>query len=139
MGETSSRDKEFISYLHFDAYMDQLVKMIKDSEIYSKLKFVYGVPRGGWPIAVHLAHHLHLDLLESCSLDSLFKISPSKLLIADDIADTGKTLKKYDWFPSATIFYKERSVIKPTFYVRIATKWIVFPWETMDEVPNRPE
>jgi hypoxanthine phosphoribosyltransferase len=119
--------------------MDKLVEMIKNSERFPNLKCIYGIPRGGWPIAVHLAHHLELELIESCSLDSLFRKIPSELLIVDDIADTGKTLKKYDWFASATLYYKRRSVIKPTFYVKETENWIVFPWERLDEVPNRPE
>lgn len=136
MGETGSRDKERITYLHFDVYMDQLVDMIKKSSVIEKLKYVFGIPRGGLPIAVHLAHHLDLELLQ---ITNIFTKSPRELLVADDIADTGKTLKKYDWFPSATLYYKPRSIYKPTFYVRETSKWIVFPWENEDELPNRPE
>lgn len=137
MGETSSRDKEFVSYLHFDVYMDQLVKKIRANEYASsKLKYVYGIPRGGWPIAVHLSHHLDLDIRFShpsvgCKID--------EVLIVDDIADTGVTLRAFQDYCIATIFYKPRSIIKPQFYIKETTKWVVFPWERIDEVPNRPE
>ena len=62
-----------------------------------------------------------------------------ELLIVDDIADTGITLEKLAGMckATATIYYKERSTVKPTFYIITTKKWIVFPWERMNETPNR--
>lgn len=138
MGETSGRDKERISYLHFDAYMDQLVEMIKNSEIFPKLKCVFGIPNGGLPISVHLSHYLKVEHITALNIVGCANFT----LIVDDIAHTGKTLESYKrvgfkYF--ATLYYREESSIKPDFYVKTAKKWIVFPWERIDEVPNRPE
>lgn len=62
-----------------------------------------------------------------------------KVLIVDDIVDSGKTLKeilsllksKYPntEFEIASIYYKKRAVIKPDYYVREANCWIEFFWE----------
>ena len=64
------------------------------------------------------------------------------ILLVDDIADTGKTLKKVAERISVdgkrvltcTVFYKPRSVVRPNFYVReIGTdKWIVFEYEELE-------
>lgn len=138
MGETSSRDKEFVSYLHFDVYVTKLVEMIKNSEIFPELKFVFGVPNGGLPISVHLSHYLNLKHLISFNRVGC----ADSTLIVDDISHTGITLegyKKLGFKYFATLYHREESTIKPNFYVRIAKKWIVFPWEKPDEIPNRPE
>ena len=62
------------------------------------------------------------------------------LLVIDDLVDSGKSiefvlqeLKKV--IPTdcvikvATLFYKERSTIKPNYYDAVTDKWIVFPWD----------
>ncbi|MCT7547158.1 phosphoribosyltransferase domain-containing protein, partial [Aliarcobacter butzleri] len=62
-----------------------------------------------------------------------------KVLIIDDIVDSGKTMKEIikilkEKFPKvefklATIFYKKTAVIKPDYYVKNADVWIDFFWE----------
>lgn len=139
MGETSSRDKEFITYLHFDVYMSKLIHMISQSKILTELKGIVGIDRGGLPVAVHLSHFLDLPLENP---NFLHEADYQSTIIVDDIADTGETLEHYvrlGFRYTATLFYKKRSIIKPTFYVRETDKWIVFPWEKPDEIPNRPE
>lgn len=62
------------------------------------------------------------------------------LLLVDDIADTGKTLKKVSAqiarryggkVLTCTVFYKPRSEVRPDFYVKEISndKWIVFGYE----------
>ncbi|MCF6200632.1 MAG: phosphoribosyltransferase [Hydrogenimonas sp.] len=61
-----------------------------------------------------------------------------KILIVDDISDTGDTLlavtrllkKSYPSksFYTATLFYKERSKFKPDFWAAEAKEWIEFFW-----------
>jgi len=60
------------------------------------------------------------------------------ILVVDDLVDTGKTIKGL-LQDTAVIFYKPRSIVKPTFYVTEVPndEWIVFPWEHLDEMPNR--
>lgn len=65
------------------------------------------------------------------------------LLVIDDVADSGKSLKKViehlknagaKEVDSLTIFYKPHSEITPTFYVRTTKKWIVFPHERRETI-----
>jgi hypoxanthine phosphoribosyltransferase len=61
------------------------------------------------------------------------------ILVVDDIADTGDTLKfvtellKKDLtsgtIKTAVLFYKLKSKVKPDYYVEETEDWIVFPWE----------
>lgn len=65
-------------------------------------------------------------------------IRGKKILIIDDVADTGKSLveaKKYiekkgaSEIKTATIHYKPTSEIVPDYYVSETTSWIIYPWE----------
>jgi len=126
--------KEPISYSQYSVYINELFNMIKRSDIIQSIKAIYAIPRGGYPIGVHLSHNLNIPLVSNTE-----GLRREELLIVDDIADTGITLEKLTGMciATATLFYKERSTIKPTFYVITTDKWVVFPWERMDEIPNR--
>jgi len=131
-------DKTIISYSDYSILIDELVEKIKDGLDLSKIEMIYTFIRGGLPIAVHLSHVLNIKMFSDESDVYFPGYYSDTILVVDDIADTGKTLNGYHTlFPTATLFYKPRSVIKPTFYVRETTKWIVFPWELVDEEPNR--
>lgn len=62
-----------------------------------------------------------------------------RVLVVDDIADSGETLKvvmeyleqnyKDVAFQAATLFYKRSSVYEPHFWVNEAEAWIDFFWE----------
>ncbi len=66
-------------------------------------------------------------------------ISSIRVLIVDDIADSGITLKHVKQklsqlypkcnFKIATLFYKKDSIIQPDFTINEATDWINFFWE----------
>lgn len=61
-----------------------------------------------------------------------------KVLIVDDIADSGETLKKVietlkkaypdTIFKTATIFYKPKSVFQPDYWLKETEEWIDFFW-----------
>jgi len=136
-------EKTIITYDMYDHMMDNLVEQIEFSKAYTKVKYVYGPPRGGLPIAVHLAHHLGLDFVDNEFFHNMMtREQREKTLIVDDVADTGQTLKRLKLvysidFIIATLHYKSRSVIKPNFFVEENNTWIVYPWEMLDEIPNR--
>lgn len=141
-------EKRIITYEEYGHLINKLVKQIAISEHIKDIKNVLGIYRGGLPIAVHLSHYFSWDFVEEHHFYVSSDIFRGNLLIVDDIADTGKTLnnlsldyssnESIDWL-TATLFYKRRSVFKPTFFVEETDKWIVFPWERLDEIPNRPE
>jgi hypoxanthine phosphoribosyltransferase len=131
-------EKKFITYKEYDILISDLVFQIKESSIFKNIKLIYTFIRGGLPIATHLSHFLDRPLLIHNDEIDLSTIPCDSMLVTDDIADTGKTLDGFQrLFPTATLFYKPRSIVEPTFYVLKTEKWVVFPWERIDEEMNR--
>jgi len=123
---------------------------------------IVGISRGGWPPA-----RIMSDLLENPELANVrvefylgvaetkkepvitqsvsMPVKAKKVLILDDVADTGKSLqlaKKHvteqgaEEVKVATIYYKPWSVIVPDYYEKKTEKWVVFPWERKETVRN---
>lgn len=124
---------------------------------------VIGVARGGWIPGRLLADFLHIketvnikveayeligetNVEASVTQDINVNIEGKKVLVVDDIADSGKSLvavynslkeKHPETVKTATIYYKPRSAIKPDFFAEETTAWVIFPWElfeTMNEL-----
>jgi uncharacterized protein len=68
-----------------------------------------------------------------------------KVLIADDVADTGKTLKLVHDFcveavaevRSAVIYEKSHSLVKCEYVWKRTDEWINFPWSVDEPVVKR--
>jgi hypoxanthine phosphoribosyltransferase len=67
----------------------------------------------------------------------------TKVLIADDVADTGETLKLVKQFCAgkvaearcAVLYEKPRSIVQSEYVWRRTDRWIVFPWSAHEPVP----
>ena len=81
----------------------------------------------------------------------LVDIAGLRVLVADDVADTGKTLelvhsvieRHVSEARCAVLYKKPRSVIDPDYVYRHTDRWINFPWSTEEPVwspedGNRP-
>ena len=127
--------KRIVTYNEYSELLNLLVYKLRRDERIKRIKTVYGIPRGGLPIAIHLSHAMGWEFTNNPFHDHY-----ENTIIVDDIADTGVTLKKCgNLYATATLFYKPRSEFVPDFYVEETTRWVVFPWEDLNEVPNRPE
>jgi hypoxanthine phosphoribosyltransferase len=128
----SEWNKIILSPQEFHDKIIKLASMIPKN----KYTYVYGIPRGGLIVAVYLSHYCNLELIIND-----VEINGWDTLVVDDIADTGKTLNKYpnSKCHSATIHYKSRSIVEPTYYVDQCSNndWIVYPYECVEEKPNR--
>ena len=133
---------------------------IKDSQILVNLcrafdaDILLAVARGGLTLSHLMAQALDIRNLFTLNsipyegeqkLDTfnIFNIPDlsfaKKVLIIDDIIDSGETMQeiliilnnKYPniEFKIATLFYKSTALIKPDFSVREANEWIDFFWE----------
>lgn len=112
--------KKIMSWNDFEKACGLIVKKLKGYN----LNTVYGIPRGGLPLAVRLSHLMELDLI----IDER-KIT-SSTLIADDIADTGKTLYPWRGHVIATLYYHKQSIVIPTVWIyEKKDAWVIFPWE----------
>ena len=100
-----------------------------------------GIPRGGYIIAVYLSHYFDLTWMDFEIFQQFQKYgNKESVLIVDDIADTGSTLKGwFNKFDCATLYYKPRSIIRPTYYIEEFknSDWVALPFERTNEIPNR--
>lgn len=119
-------EKCYVTWSNIESFCEVLVDHVKMEK--RKFSGVYGLPRGGLIPAVIISHKLNIPLL----------LAPAdECLIVDDIADSGRSLihftendTQFNKYYIATIFYHERSIVKPDFYMYDKEdKWIVFPWE----------
>ncbi|HLT15782.1 MAG TPA: phosphoribosyltransferase [Acidimicrobiales bacterium] len=76
----------------------------------------------------------------------LVDLAHTKVLVVDDVADTGETLKlvvemlrpSVEEVRSAVLYEKSRSVVKPDYSWRKTEAWIDFPWSTLPPIA-RPD
>ena len=124
-------NKVYITWEGYDSYIDSITNWVKTSDL--NLGAVYGLPRGGLPIAVSLSHMLHLPLLMDYYDRKI--VTDKKILVVDDIADTGHTLKDFENKHNiiCTFHYHEQSIIEPDYWIhKKDDDWIVYPWELND-------
>ncbi len=124
-------NKVFISWKEYEEHIDSIVNWVKSSRLH--IGAVYGLPRGGLPIAVSLSHRLHLPLL--MNYDDRKVVKDDFILVVDDIADTGHTLKDFKNSRNVicTFHYHKQSIIEPEYWVtEKGDDWIVYPWERDD-------
>lgn len=111
--------------IDFNKDINALALQILKSEI--KLKGIYGIPRGGIPVATALSVKLQLPLVSK----NLAHHDPT-FLIVDDLIDSGKTISEWIDHPVATLHCKPHSP-KPNFFVeQLSNDWIHYFWEDND-------
>ena len=157
------------TYLTWDD-IKQDCKTLADNLSNEKITCIIGIANGGMIPATLLAKYLKVDKLLSANLKSYVDNKPrdgehsetdvvrlvtfpdfgtlrdeEKILVVDDLADTGMTLRKVkqidnivtwerpeqnQWVYS-TLYYKPKSTFMPHHTVREFdnNEWIVFPWE----------
>lgn len=143
-----------MKYYAYEAFKNDTNTLIKKVNNYDAQAIV-GIARGGLTLAHTMAEGLKirdvqtirtelydevtqrdsLSLFGSCDFRNV-----KRVLVVDDIADSGKTLQyvmhylrdKHPLveFQSATLFYKNTSVYEPHFWINEAKEWIDFFWES---------
>lgn len=70
-------------------------------------------------------------------------IAGKRVLLVDDVADSGKTIQRAVSYlrhlnpkqvTTVTMFYKPRSVVRPDYFARQTTRWILFPYEPTEMI-----
>lgn len=107
------------------------------------------ITKGGLHLGAYLSQALNINYVDTICIKSYkdlerkpleiikqpnFEDLPHKLLIIDDIADSGETLKYVqDLYkaPTATLFRKHGVKHEPTFCIHEVEDdlWVQFPWE----------
>ncbi len=132
-----SHIKHHISPLQYHTDIMKLCSMIPKN----KYKYIYGIPTGCYPILTYVHKQCGLEIKTELKTNELENLK-NKILIIDDLLDTGITLQKFYnlKFDIAVLYYKLRSTVIPTYYVQQIIsndQWIVFPYDNPQESPNR--
>jgi hypoxanthine phosphoribosyltransferase len=136
----------------YDMLLDLAGRIRKDG---FKPDIIVGISRGGWPPARVLSDLLsnpnvanvraefYLGIAETGSEPTLtqpvsVKTRGKKILIVDEVADTGKSLRMVREHivkegakeaRTVTVYYKPWSIVRPDYFAKETSDWIVFPWE----------
>lgn len=118
--------EEVFTWADFDRAVDDLLEKMHGVDVAA----IYGIPRGGLPLAVSLSHRLQVPILQTIT-DSIFY--SGHILVVDDISDSGKTLQRIA-LPmraiTATIHITKHTDFIPDFhYVPRHADWVHYPWE----------
>ena len=140
-------------YYGYDLFINDTQILVDKSRDF-KPEILLAVARGGLTLShlmaqamnirnLYALNSIHYDgekKLDSFNIFNIPDLSCSnKVLIIDDIIDSGETMKEIlsilkEKFPNiefkiASLFYKTTALIKPDFSVREANEWIDFFWE----------
>jgi len=143
-------EKYYYGYEEFVADADALVHKIKDFDPDTLL----AVARGGLTLGHFMAqgmdtrrlfalNSIHYDKTRKLETLEIFNVpdlsTARRVLIVDDIIDSGETLREVlrllnEQYPQtefrlATIFYKPTAVIEADYTLKKAHEWIDFFWE----------
>ena len=114
---------------------DQIDKIGEQLEGLEKPQFITGVPRGGLIPAVLMSHKFDIPFIGLEAAKTLPGDLKKKILVIDDIADSGNTLAQIQRhnFKTATLARRYSSSFSPLFVGEDISDdhWLVFPWENI--------
>ncbi|MET8407856.1 phosphoribosyltransferase [Streptomyces sp. NPDC005195] len=156
--------RENLTYERFGTAVRELAQSIADDGYEPDI--VLSIARGGVFVAGGLAYaldckNIHLVNVEFYTgvgttlempvmlapVPNVIDFSDKKVLITDDVADTGKTLKLVHDFcvdtvaevRSAVIYEKPHSLVKCEYVWKRTDEWINFPWSVLPVVRKSGE
>ncbi|MEM3765479.1 MAG: phosphoribosyltransferase [Candidatus Bathyarchaeia archaeon] len=141
----------------YQMLMQMAEKIRKDN---FKPDIIVGVSRGGWPPARVLSDLLENPNLANVKVEFYVGVAETKreptltqpvsanvtgkkVLVVDEVADTGRSLQLIREHLQkegavevriAAVYLKPWSIIKPDYYARETSRWIVFPWEIKETI-----
>jgi uncharacterized protein len=146
---------EVMDYATYGVAAQSLAQAVYDSGYEPEL--ILGIARGGLFVAGSLGYSLGVKNLHVMNVEyytgvdqrlavpmilpptpELVDLSDAKVLIADDVADTGHTLKAVKEFVKgkvgevrcAVLYEKPRTVVNCEYVWKTTDDWIDFPWST---------
>jgi uncharacterized protein len=158
------REREVLSYNGFGTAIRELAQQVVDSGY--EPDWIVAIARGGLIIGGALAYAMghknivtvnvefytgvdaRLDVpVELPPVLNLDDIANRKVLIADDVADTGETLKLVidkcnkacDEVRSAVLYEKSHSIVHADYVWKKTDQWIDFPWSCLPIIGSGAE
>lgn len=157
-----SDERENLTYSLFGQAMRELAQAVADDGYEPDI--ILSIARGGLFVAGGLGYALDVKNVHLASVEfytgvgetlpmpvmlapvpNVVDLSEKKVLVADDVADTGRTLKLvYDFCAehvadvrSAVIYEKPQSVVTCEYVWKRTDAWINFPWSVEPPVVRR--
>jgi hypoxanthine phosphoribosyltransferase len=161
VGETRS-ERERLSWAEFGAASRELAQQVADDGFRPDL--VLSVARGGLLVGAALGYALDVKNTWTMNVEfytgvderldvpmilppvpDLVDLETARMLIADDVADTGETLRLVKEFCTgkvsevrcAVLYEKSPSIVKCEYVWRRTDRWIDFPWSAEAPVVSR--
>lgn len=155
-------EREILTYELFGTAVRDLAQQVVDSGYEPDL--VLSIARGGLGLGMGLGYALDVKNLSAVNvefytgvdqrLDVPIMLPPTpqavdlaglKVLVADDVADSGRTLEIVQAFcadhvaeaRSAVIYEKPRTVVHADYVWRRTDRWINFPWSSEPPLVDR--
>ena len=155
-------DREHLSWEQFGTAIRELAAKVVDDGFEPDL--ILSVARGGLLVAGALGYALDVKNLVVINVEfytgieqrmdvpvvlspvpSTVDLADARVLIADDVADTGETMRLVRDFcsghvadaRSAVIYQKPRSQVECEYVWRRTDRWINFPWSTLPPLVTR--
>ena len=159
---TPAPEREVLTYELFGTAVRDLAQQVVDSGYEPDM--ILAIARGGLGLAMGLGYALDVKNLSAVNvefytgvderLDVPIMLPPTpaavdltglKVLIADDVADTGHTLEVVQAFcaghvaeaRTAVVYEKSRTVISADYVWRRTDLWIDFPWSSAPPLVDR--
>ena len=156
------REREVLTYELFGTAVRELAQQVVDDGYEPDL--VLSIARGGLGLGMGLGYALDIKNLSAINVEfytgvderlempvmlpptpEAVDLSGLKVLIADDVADTGKTLRVVQEFcadhvaeaRSVVIYEKPWTVVNPEYVWRRTDRWIDFPWSSQPPLVTR--
>ena len=108
---------------------------VLNMEGFEKPQFITGVPRGGLIPAVLMSHKFNIPFIGLEAAKTLPGELKKKILVIDDIADSGNTLAQIERhnFQTATLARRYSATFTPSMVGQDVRDdhWLVFPWENI--------
>ncbi|MDZ5661842.1 phosphoribosyltransferase family protein [Nocardioides sp. S-58] len=158
-----SNEREVLTYELFGTATRELAQEVADSGFEPDI--VLAIARGGLALGMGLGYALAVKNISVVNVEfytgvdqrldvpimlpptpAAVDLSGLKVLITDDVADTGRTLELVHDFLSGhvseartvVVYEKPQSVIKPDYSWWRTERWIDFPWSSLPPVvPGR--
>ena len=152
-------ERELLTYEQFGSAVRELAQDIADSGY--RPDIILSIARGGFFLGAALGYALGVKNSFTISVEfytgiderlpmpvvlppvpNRIDLTGASVLVADDVADSGETLRLVQDFcagyvkevKSVVLYQKPTTIIKPDFTWRHTDKWIEFPWSAQPPV-----
>ena len=162
MAPKPSGVREILTWERFGRATRELAEMVAADGY--RPDMVFAIARGGLFVAGALGYALDVKNVDVCNVEyytgvdtrleipvmlppvpDAVDLSGARVLVADDVADTGATLKLVKDFMAdhvaevrcAVVYQKPHSTVDSEYVWQRTDKWINFPWSTLPPVVSR--